>query len=266
MRLQANDLESALYKVRRYVLSQGKEVETGTWQDQKSPFKFLEVMNISVIAPMAKGEDSASKQCKATQPWALAHFKERVSGIPSNPPPSHTEWAKTTGEHFSAIDPGKFSHSYPERMWPKGKIPPMGIRYAPGDLQDAANLLAKDPSTRQCYVPMVYPEDITAANMGERVPCSLGWHFMVRNKKLSCFYPMRSCDVVRHMHNDWYFANMLTLWMHSAAGLGDLGIKLGNLHFVATSLHCFTNDRYALGQLCKESAEAMNATKEARNG
>jgi thymidylate synthase len=93
---------------------------------------------------------------------------------------------------------------------------------------------------------MWFPEDIVAANQGERVPCSFGWHFMERGDELHCSYHMRSCDVVRHLHNDLYFANRLGLWLIQEAGLN---CKMGYLHFSSTSLHCFNNDRYTLGRL-----------------
>jgi len=63
---------------------------------------------------------------------------------------------------------------------------------------------------------------------------------------------MRSCDVVRHLHNDLYFANRLTQWMIEKSGLD---VEVGYLHFSSTSLHCFVNDRYTLKQLTNDHEE-----------
>lgn len=250
MQIQSDNLRTALWKTRQFLLHSGIPVSTATWQDIQDPPKFLEVTNLSVLVPMADDSPICSALVNASQPWAEEHFVERVSGFPLNPPPSHKRWAKGTDEHMSKVDANKFSHSYPERMWSrKTSMPTQGIRYDNGDLSDAIKLLRKDPTTRQCYVPIYYPEDLTASNQGERVPCTLGWHFMVRGNRMMCFYPMRSCDAVRHVHNDWYFANMLTTWLLHMSGLWEKGVRPGNLHFCATSFHCFLNDKYTLEQL-----------------
>src|SRR5450755_1042472 len=50
-------------------------------------------------------------------PFAEAQFLDRVSGEPLNPPPSAALWPWA---HTHATDPvGKYSHTYPERFWPK---------------------------------------------------------------------------------------------------------------------------------------------------
>mgnify|MGYP006162918983 CR=1 FL=1 len=242
--IRNQNLALALKKLRWTLLHQGYEIKTDTWQGTEEPPTFLEILHANLIAPMYSDMDKASAELKATQPWADIHFNERTGGKPLNPPPSHTMWLKDTDKYL-AKNQEAFSHSYPERMW----APSMdGIRFKTGNLGDAVALLQKDPTTRQCYVPMWFPEDIIAANKGERVPCSFGWHFMLRGKELHCSYHMRSCDVVRHLHNDLYFANKLTQWIIDQSGLTA---KPGYLHFSSTSLHCFANDRFALGQLIK---------------
>jgi len=191
---------------------------------------------------MAPSVEEARFECNPWLPWADEHFEERVCGMPLNPPPSHTKWLTKTDEFFS--DKVKFSHSYPERFWSKGLH--TGIRFDIADLGTLVELLKNQPDTRQAYLPMFFPEDLSAAVQGERIPCSLGWHFIVRNGKLHCTYTMRSCDAVRHFHNDIYFANRLSLYIKEATGLD---VEMGNLLFISTSLHCFENDRYALKKL-----------------
>ena len=239
-KVAGRNLGEGLFKLRHLLYHQGYEIQTASWQGTESPPVFLEVLHADLTAKMSDDPQEASDLCNATQPWADAHFAERVGGEPLNPPPSHTMWLKDTDQYLSGQ---AFSHSYPERMW----APSMdGIRFKTGNLGDAVELLKKDPTTRQCYIPMWFPEDIVAANKGERVPCSFGWHFMERGDELHCSYHMRSCDVVRHLHNDLYFANRLGLWLIEQSGLT---CKMGYLHFSSTSLHCFKNDRYALGKL-----------------
>lgn len=241
-RVTGQTLGEGLRKLRHLLLHQGYEIQTETWQGTDLPPVFLEILHADLVAKMHVNRKDASDSVNATQPWADVHMDERLGGIPLNPPPSHTMWLKDTDKYLTDE---AFSHSYPERMW----APSMdGIRFKTGNLADAVSLLKKDPTTRQCYIPMWFPEDIIAANKGERVPCSFGWHMMLRGGELHCSYHMRSCDVVRHLHNDLYFANRLTSYLIEQAGLDAVP---GYLHFSSTSLHCFANDRFALEQLIK---------------
>jgi hypothetical protein len=241
-RASGRTLGEGLKNLRRLLYETGYEIQTASWQGTEEPPVFLEILHADLVARMGTHPRVMSDDVGATQPWADIHFEERTSGEPLNPPPSHTMWLKDTDKYLSKNQEA-FSHSYPERMW----APSMnGIRFKTGNLGDAVDLLKKDPTTRQCYVPMWFPEDIVAANLGERVPCSFGWHFMLRGNQLHCSYHMRSCDVVRHLHNDLYFANRLTLWMIEKSGLNA---EPGYLHFSSTSLHCFANDRFALSKL-----------------
>ncbi len=247
MQIIALDLESGIKKSRKLLLSSGRMVSTNSWQGKENPPSFLEFLHMSLCVEMAQSEEEASRLTCANQPWAFLHFKERVGGNPLNPPPSHLQWLSKTEEYFS--ENKKFSHSYPERLWPKSLMP-NGIRFKTADLNTAVELLKKDPTTRQCYIPIYFPEDLSASFDGERVPCTLGWHFMIRDSRMHCFYPMRSCDAIRHFHNDLYFANCLGLWLLEKSGMSET-TKMGSLHFSATSFHCFENDLYTLKSLIK---------------
>jgi len=238
-------LKEGLHNLRKKLNDEGYVTETESWQGSSDHPQFLEILHADFVGDMYSDPGVASDELGATQPWADVHFSERVSGIPWNPPPSHVMWLKDTEKYLSGDE--AFSHSYPERMWCDTKKD--GIRFKIGNLKTAVKLLKKDPTTRQCYIPIWFPEDITAAVQGERVPCTFGWHFMLRNGKLHCSYHMRSCDAIRHLHNDLYFANRLALWLIKECKLGD--VVPGQLHFSSTSLHCFVVDKYALGKLVK---------------
>jgi len=247
--MRAKDLKEGLYLLRRKLLLEGDVVETERWQGKTDHPEFLEIIHADLVCPMEETGSDASELLNANQPWASEHFAERVGGEPCNPPPSHIHWLKDTEKYLMEE---AFSHSYPERMWQnngeraKAGIFKKGIRFNIGNLNDAVSLLKKEPTTRQCYIPIWFPEDIIAANLGERVPCTFGWHFMLRNKKLHCAYHMRSCDVMRHLHNDLYFANRLCIWLIKEARLEAVP---GDIHFSSTSLHCFTVDKYSLNQM-----------------
>lgn len=142
----------------------------------------------------------------------------------------------------------KFNHNYMMRMWPKGEngSPYLGMFGGPyGTLRDVVDLLVKEPLTRQAYLPMFFPED-TGYGDGGRKPCTLGWQFMVRDKKLHIFYPMRSCDFIRHFRDDVYLAIRLGCWIIDECIKQDpetwRDVVIGEYAMHMTSLHIFEND------------------------
>lgn len=190
---------------------------------------------------------------KPNLPWADQHFTlERVSGKPINPGVTWKDWPYANSAGNFLEPSGIFSHTYAERYWPRqagfheeqSDVVHRGIRYEYGDLNDVLNLLKKDPLTRQAYLPIWFPEDTGVAH-GKRVPCTLGYHFMMRDEQLHVFYPIRSCDFVRHFRDDLYLTVRLVLWMLQALRLeSDFwnDITPGTFTFWAGSLHCFVND------------------------
>lgn len=245
MQIRAKDLKYGILQAREALYHYGKVVKTDNWQGSAAPFDFLEVLNLNVEMPMCKNLVELTKQTQPLLPWADVHFDERVGGLPLNPPPSHSDWLIKTEDYLETD--AKFSHSYPERLWSKGLHE--GIRFDIGDLNDAVTLLKNDLYTRQCYIPIFFPEDLSAATGNHRIPCTLGWHLIVRDNRMHCHYPMRSCDAVRHFHNDIYFANRLVMWMIEKV---DPKLEVGAIMFTSTSFHCFNNDKYALGKLIGE--------------
>ncbi len=194
-------------------------------------------------------------------PWAEDHFQERIGGEPLNPAPSEAWWPFKQQGNAAHKDQGVFSHTYPERMWPKNagvdaglppygdhgfysdegrRIPAYGIRYDYGDLNDVVRLLRRDPFTRQAYLPIWFPED-TGSVEGQRVPCSLGYHFIRRDVFLDCQYFMRSCDFFRHFRDDVYMAVRLMQWVVDQ--IDDTFPIVGNLTMFISNLHAFQGDR-----------------------
>ena len=235
------------------MLDEGLPVETH-WQAMRDvpQNKTVELHDFTWRYNMPKTFVDADIEINPTRPWAEDHFQERVSRIPHNPPPSAAYWAKKgVDEHRD--EQGRFSHTYPERFWPKHanfveSEPHWGIRYPYGDLDDVVSLLAREPYTRQSYLPVWFPED-TGAVPGERVPCTLGYHFILRGGQLHCFYPIRSCDLLRHFRNDVYMAVRLTQWIleelkkQSRNSTFDWhGVTPGILTMHMVSLHVFEAD------------------------
>lgn len=212
--------------------------------------------------------------------WAEEHFQERVGGVPVNPPPSHERWpwSRHNESHQNGVK-HEFAHTYPERMWPKQANRPglngehQGIRFAYGDLDDVVNLLVRSPLTRQAFLPIWFPED-TGAHHRQRVPCTLGYHFMIRHGALTMRYYMRSCDLVRHFTDDIYLAARLMQWvreqwqervtlkaMAERPEVRDWEappLAMGRLTMYVASLHAFTGDEYKLHQMIKRVSDVAD--------
>lgn len=223
----------------------------------------VELVNLfDTVAFVPHDRDALQQLIKPNLPWADEHFDERVSGVGMNPAPSWERWP--WGNSAKAfVKGGVFSHTYPERMWPKGahtKVPtynqatgiyeekPVGVRYSVGDLSDVVNLLAAQPFTRQAFLPIWFPED-TGVVHGERVPCTLGYHFMRRGDQLHCWYFIRSCDLMRHYLDDIYLAVRLQLWLIGQLTAWNKSwsfVKPGSFNMWIGSLHCFIGDYFSL--------------------
>lgn len=258
----------------------------GEWQSQVTDVSMRELRNVSFSIELPPTEEILAYQTGAHLPWAEDHFQERIGGSPLNPAPSEAWWpfaqnksGDTNSDHKSE---GKaFSHTYPERMWPKfaNPITPLeyeankrydhqphhGIRFAYGDLDDVIRQLAAAPNTRQAFLPIWFPED-TGAVHGKRVPCTLGYHFAIRDGKLDITYYMRSTDLLRHFQDDIYLAGRLA--QHFVQQINELRaddhlegrqlfeeLRVGELIFHTTNLHIFEGDvpaieyRRAQGQM-----------------
>lgn len=224
------------------MLTHGVPVQRNTWQSTTAPSPAHELSNVvlEVIVPDSKHLWQAT--CEPDLPWSETHFQERVSGEPLNPPPSFIDWPWHSKEEATRFinKGGRFDHTYPERYWPKHVYP--YSTYDVGDLDDIAALLRKDIWTRQAYLPVWFPED-TGSNNGQRVPCSLGYHFIRNGPQLDCNYFIRSCDLTRHYKNDVYLTGRLLQWVVDKITKQGLPYP-GKLTVFISNLHLFTSDEW----------------------
>lgn len=254
--------------------STAEEVDVGQWQslDVKGDRSKVtwELREAVLAIRMADTISQAQQDILPNLPWAEDHLLERVSGKPYNPPPSQAWWPYIQNGHSEHLNQGKFSHTYPERFWPKhagdweasrGQLGAhheecerRGIRFNYGDLNDVVDRITNNPLTRQAYLPVWFPED-TGAPATERVPCTLGYLFMIRHNKLHVTYHIRSCDFMRHFRDDVYMAVRLGQWVRDKVDLG--GIEMGELTMHIGSFHIFEGDRamvrHRLDQATSES-------------
>lgn len=239
-------------------------VHTDKWQGMniksKPEMQMYELLNHSFSCMMpSESLDFYREEVKPNLPWADDHFEERVGGNPLNPGVQWAHWPyATSADRFRTAGDMQFSHTYMERYWPKyaginpnSPAPNRGYRYDYGDLNDVVEQLYKEPMTRQAFLPVWFPED-TGVKHGGRVPCSIGYHFMMRNGYFHVGYWLRSCDFVRHFRDDIYLTVRLALWVLGKLREKELmaeeadvvwdDVKLGMYSMWMTSLHIFKND------------------------
>lgn len=262
-------------------------IHTGEWQamntSTSSAHSTHELEDVSLVWDRLP-QDLPSMIPFIDREWADEHHAERVGGVALNPAPSHLRWPYAVRGNADHTDTGKrFDHTYPERFWPQfpertGRITasgwndpvtgipvissPMpdgmrGIRFRYGDLSDVVDLLIRSPLTRQAFLPVWFPED-TGAHHAQRVPCSLGYHFMQRGGRLSVRYYLRSCDIYRHLSNDVYFTASLTQWvcdqvfMQTQYTPQPMHFRTGSMAMHISSLHAFVGDTPKINQRMKE--------------
>jgi Thymidylate synthase len=235
----------------------------------------MEIYDRTLVG-LAESRNNLIVDTGANIPWADDHFWERVSGTPMNPGSEWKKWPYGHSAEKFLDEHGKFNHNYMERYWPKlaglpqeptfsksdwnqkfeeeqharpDMIMPRhtGIKYNYGDLNDVVNLLAEDNLTRQAYLPVWFPEDTGGGS--KRAPCTIGYHFLIRDDRLSINYHIRSCDFLRHFRDDLYLTARLAQWVVDRLGErndGSVALRLGNFYMQIGSLHLFRNDAIKL--------------------
>lgn len=234
----------------------------GKWQQLdvsgSSAHDTYELLNTTIWYEMPKTLHKLQHHLNPDLPWANDHFLERVGGHAINPGVEHNNWPYHAGQVTLHQHGGKYDHNYMERIWPTDIEAEFatacgedyghfsGYRFPVGDLNDVVNMLKQDKHTRQAYLPIWFPED-TGATQGQRVPCTLGYHFIVREDTLHMTYNMRSCEIYRHFTNDVYMAVRLAEWVAWNAFKSE--VVIGQLTMNIVSLHGFVGDTHHIEKL-----------------
>lgn len=234
----------AMHKLRKAILN-GIMLDRGEWQGQtdKPMSRVLETYDVTFQTPIPKMTTSWQAETMPNLPWAEDHFQERVGGVPLNPGKEYKNWPWYEQGVEEHKDTGKFSHTYMERFWPGGAF---------GNLGDVVKMLHSRPWTRQAYLTVWWPHDALKSLEGERVPCTLGYHFQRRPHpdvdSLDITYYMRSCDFFRYLRDDAYMAGRLLQWVVDQVDDGTGRLETGHLTMHIANLHIFADERIRLEQ------------------
>jgi hypothetical protein len=248
-------------------------INRGSWQSVQTDMLVRELDNVLLEFNVPATAEAWARDCNPDLPWAEHHHQERIGGKPLNPAPSYLEWPWHSEKHreqfksqpsvpvyrdlgqghrvITHVEQRPFDHTYPERFWPKhphgSRHPMRGIRFDYGDLRDVISLLRREPFTRQAYLPVFFPED-TGSTVGQRIPCTLGYHFIRNGAQLDCKYFLRSCDITRHFLNDAYMAGRLLQYVIlclEGARSSFPGLPCsGKLTMFISNFHMFVNDEW----------------------
>jgi thymidylate synthase len=195
------DFREAQSEIKRDLAERGVRVNAGYQSRQGEEYWTREYQNYgyTILQPRFMDLDP-------TQPWAQVEWTERIKGVSGfgvNPGEAWNERPEVWKELLELGHKGrvKFSYTYSER-------------YAQGiQILKVIEELKIHPSTRQAFVGIWNPVGDTAFLGRRRVPCSLGYHFMIREDKLDMTYMMRSSDFITHWDNDCWLSLQLQFYV-----------------------------------------------------
>lgn len=255
------------------MMEHAPKVTTERWQGVAANQETRELLNVTMAVDL-KGVfdlDHWRREIEPNLPWADDAFEERVGGQPVNPGVAWKNWP--WARSAAVFKNERFNHHYCERLWPKyarrtddGRLgynyshdtlnprryPEMDLRPATdpsgnwvGDLWDLVLLLADEPYTRQAVIPLFWPSE-TGKGDGGRKMCSLLYHFIRRGDELNIYYPLRSCDFIRHWRDDCYLAVRMLVWvLENCKKVSPEKwevVEPGEYLMHMTSLHVFESD------------------------
>jgi len=233
----------------------GAVVSSKKWQAIDSLDNLYEVINRYLQMDMPETKEELAKECIADLPWAENHFKERINPNGNhNPGYEYQNWPyykvnkEDNDKKFRKEGGIFFSHTYMERFWPDTSIRGTGkMGYTYGNFNDTIEKLKKDPGTRQAFFSIWHPQD--QKDHGVRIPCTIGYHFLIRGGKLHIAYLIRSCDIFRHFKNDIYMTIRLAQHVRDEV---DPSLKLGQMNMWIGSLHCWDKERPLLDLMIRK--------------
>lgn len=232
MRIYKNPMEM-VREVERDLFEMGIRYQTETVQDKKvgddDGYQTIELSPYAytLTTPTHWAQlDEMMDYLKVDKDWAHAEASERLvgpedSGLPRNPGQA---WKLNANLWEPFLRDGMFSYTYSERWgW---------------QLPYVIEELHRRPNTRQAVMTMYSAErDIMNFGGRDRVPCSLTYHFMIRDGELNLIYNQRSCDFMTFFAADVYFTAELLNYVAVATDTTP-----GKLtHFIG-SLHAFKKD------------------------
>lgn len=205
---------------------QGRQVSETAFEQKELIFYNFRVDNFDDIEiALAQLKQKFNKE-HLTMNVANAWLKDMISNETM-----HENWWDETNytkqyfKDFCDEGSGNASYSYGERLVPQ--------------IQHLIKRLKGNIYSRGAYLSMTNLED--AKNIGRRIPCSLGYHFMARptmtGNKLNLVVLMRSCDAINFFPLDFTRAYLFLKYIAK-----EVGVDVGHVTMSINTLHIYKKD------------------------
>lgn len=225
-----NNFSEALNETQRDLAEMGVEGGRLGWQgkDAGDRVRLKELRNYGFTVQ----NPSLANLTRANAPWCEAEFKERITAGTSNPGNAYKLRPEVWEELLESNH--RFAYTYSERM----NTP---VETAPA-LWWLIQMLREDPTSRRAFLPVYFSEDLQRGQEGHRVPCTLGYNFIISESKLHITYLMRSSDFFTHFQNDLYLATKLQRYIADQVHSSGINAEPGEFTFFTNNLHVFARD------------------------
>lgn len=226
MRIYSSLIE-AYDEITRDLFEVGEWIQGHSVQDQivegDKAFDFMELSPYVYMLTDTPDTDRFIESLELNRPWLDAEFEERLVGD-FNPGKAWKLRREVWAPFLEWM--GRFAYTYSERL------------HSQDQFERVIRELARYPASRQCVVTVYQmPKDILSLGGRHRIPCSMFYQFMIRQKKLTLHYVMRSCDLFLHFPYDQLLAIQLQQYVAK-----KVGVPVGPFVHMITSLHGFRKD------------------------
>lgn len=109
-------------------------------------------------------------------------------------------------------------------------------------LNKVRELLTEDPSSRRAVIQIYDPSSVSSQDLD--IPCTIGYRFMIRNKRLQLFVTMRSQDLWLGFPYDIFSNTVIQELMASW-----LNVSLGHYYHCVDSLHLYKHNLASASQV-----------------
>lgn len=160
--------------------------------------------------------------------YCQLELNDRLAGVARNPGNAHKSRYSLWEEFLE--DKQKFSYTYSERI--------ADSNLEKDQIQKVIDELKESPDSRQAIVQIFnYLYDDKNIGGKHRIPCSLHYQFLLRNKKLHSIYCMRSNDLLTHYVVDIWIACKIQMYIAQ-----KLNVGVGSFTYFGGSLHAYAKD------------------------
>ncbi len=198
----------------------GNEFQVDSINSKKVKKICLELMGVNIQILTWADREAMLKINGLSVQFAEQDFLDRINPDKVNPGKAIEYDTNNILKPHLYPKSGRLSYTYSERMNP--------------ELTMIIKTLKEKPNTRQAFLSIWHPKSDGRFLERKRVPCSIGYHFLLRNGELTMLYQMRSLEISTCFGYDIYTSSRLLEYVAE-----QIGAKVGFLHFFIGSLHKF---------------------------